>query len=671
MDSRNQVRSRVEWSATQNIANNTSTITVDVYTYFQYAVYANASADVIVDIGGQKSTVSRVIGSHPNGVNKRVARVTKTVKHNNDGTLRVRIKVTNPFRVTYAGQYLNNANHDFTITLNTIPRQSELVSVSDFTLPSSTGPTINIKSHVSSFRHNADLKVNGVFITNLRRVAAGTHTFNLTSAEQDKILNLMSNTTSTKFEVVLGTYSGDTFIGRTQTKTATVSVSSSVVPVINSVTQSEANSDLKDKGLSVYIQNQSRVRIQTKATGMHGARIKEIKVTALGRTHYGSDITTDVVNVGDPNQVSFGAQIEVTDTRGRKAYKTIVRDVSEYSVPTIDLGDGIYRQRWDSDLGKYVPDQIDGTLLHFDVTVTVPYLKGNNDDVMAMVILKADGDTHGVFVGDFYMNPSRYNFWIDEGKDLLHFTINVPYRRELSTLYSYQISVEITDKISTTRYIYTVPSGFAILDFHHSGKGIAVGKVSEKPNTFEVALNAEFSGSVNTKDSITISTGTQNPTDNTLLRFKRKDGSLHSAFMYNDNTQDLRLHFYDKNGQWKTYFNFTEDGTFLAGGQPLNKVIEGTLTSIGGHAVNEMKLTKEGNTVVFYGYVRGTFSPNIYTEVCTLPSGFRPPLSFTVAAATVGGRPAVVEVSTSGKVRVNHDTGAARTWVGFSVTWML
>lgn len=569
MDSRDQVRSRVEWSATQNIENNTSTITVDVYTYFQYAIYANVSADVIVDIGGQKSTVSRVIGSHPNGVNKRVARVTKTVKHNNDGTLRVRIKVTNPFRVTYAGQYLNNANHDFTITLNTIPRQSELTSVSNFTLPSSTGPTINIKSHVSSFRHNADLKVNGVFITNLRRVAAGTHTFNLTSAEQNKILNLMSNTTSTKFEVVLGTYSGDTFIGKTQTKTATVSVSGSVVPVINSVTQSEANNELKDKGLSVYIQNQSRVRIQTKATGMHGARIKEIKVTAPGKIYYGSDITTDVVNVSNPNQVPFSAQIEVTDTRNRKTVHNITRDVSRYSVPIIDINDGIYRESWDSDLGKYVPDQVDGTRLHFDVRVTVPYLKGNNDDVMASAVLRDDANDGWIQFGDFYMDPYRYDYSIDNENDILWFRISVPFPPEISTLYSYQIAVEITDKISTTRYIYTVPSGFAILDFHNSGKGIAVGKVSEKPNTFEVALNAEFSGSVNTKDSITISTGTQNPTDNTLLRFRRKDGTRHSAFMYNETDQALYLHLYSRTG-WKSYFTFKDDGTFLAGGKSVD-----------------------------------------------------------------------------------------------------
>ena len=85
LDSRGQVKSMIEWSATQSINNNSSTITVKVYSYFQYAIYASAAADVIVNIAGQSQTVSRVIGSHPNGVKKLVATVTKTVQHDSEG----------------------------------------------------------------------------------------------------------------------------------------------------------------------------------------------------------------------------------------------------------------------------------------------------------------------------------------------------------------------------------------------------------------------------------------------------------------------------------------------------------------------------------------------------------------------------------------------------------
>ena len=37
-------------------------------------------------------------------------------------------------------------------------------------------------------------------------------------------------------------------------------------------------------------------------------------------------------------------------------------------------------------------------------------------------------------------------------------------------------------------------TGFTLMDFHSSGKGMAIGKVSEKENAFEVGLTMYYKG---------------------------------------------------------------------------------------------------------------------------------------------------------------------------------
>lgn len=492
MDSRNQVRSIVEWSATQNIVDNTSTITVKVYTYFVGAIYSTAQADRVVDIAGQVSTIRSAIGNHPNGAKVLVATVTKTVAHNSIGELSTKIKVTNPFRVTYAGQYINQAYHEFTINLNKIDRESTLTVTALVTIPNSS-PSVNIVAQNSSFRHIADLRVNGVKIKTLNNIAAGAHSFALSTAQMDQVLSIMKNTTSMEYEVVISTWnkdpslSGAKRIGGYPRAKGTLTVSSTLVPVINAVTHEETNATLIDNGIDVYVNGMSRVRIKTNASGVRGSAIKSIEVSSGGKKYYGSDITTDTVMVENVAALPWGAVIKVTDTRNRTASMTVNHEVVEYNNPILTIVKPILRVRSDYSSGflEYVPDKINGNLIGGELLFTVSSLNERNRPWSLVVEIQQTGTNTWEEV------YSDENFSSDEMQLGGRLPNSPIFDVGVSPLFSYVLRCTIVDKIGSSQFVLNVPSGFTIMDFNATGLGMSIGKPSEM-DAFEVAMPAVF-----------------------------------------------------------------------------------------------------------------------------------------------------------------------------------
>ena len=66
---------------------------------------------------------------------------------------------------------------------------------------------------------------------------------------------------------------------------------------------------------------------------------------------------------------------------------------------------------------------------------------------------------------------------------------------DISVDYAYIIRLELTDYFQTVAYEVQLPTAFTIMDFRHTGRGMAIGKVSEK-DALEVAMDVEFSGGV-------------------------------------------------------------------------------------------------------------------------------------------------------------------------------
>ena len=214
-------RLQLEWSATQSVTNNTSTITARLYWMSlgsSYNVISSATKSGSVTINGASSSFSGAGLANLSGNQKKLIKTyTNTVTHNADGTKSVPISAYFDAKVTLSGVYYNRVSVSGTATLNTIPRKSTMTSSRDWTAGSNR--TITISRASSAFRHEAHIAVqnrSGSWI-GIKKVDFNTSqtsmSTNFTVAENKKIFEAIGGRASAPVLMNLRTYSGSTYLG--------------------------------------------------------------------------------------------------------------------------------------------------------------------------------------------------------------------------------------------------------------------------------------------------------------------------------------------------------------------------------------------------------------------------------------------------------------------------
>ena len=79
--------------------------------------------------------------------------------------------------------------------------------------------------------------------------------------------------------------------------------------------------------------------------------------------------------------------------------------------------------------------------------------------------------------------------WTDAGVTFASNTAFTYGRGQISTETSYDVQYTLEDAFSTISVQEIVSTAAVVMDFKSGGKGVAIGKVSERDNTFEVAEN--------------------------------------------------------------------------------------------------------------------------------------------------------------------------------------
>lgn len=221
-------RLRLEWSATQNISANTSTITVRLYWVSlgsSYTVNSSVSKTCSIGIGGTWSNkTSAGLAKLSGNQKKLIHSYSRTVSHNADGTLSVSLGGWFDAQVTLSGVYYNRIQVDTkTVTLNRIPRASSISSSASWTAGSNHKVTISRAS--SSFTHTVRWQVQdtgGTWRTIKTVNGVGTSVNSSFSVAQNRdIFNRLAQTASRPSRVEVETYSGSTKIGSTTRKTGT------------------------------------------------------------------------------------------------------------------------------------------------------------------------------------------------------------------------------------------------------------------------------------------------------------------------------------------------------------------------------------------------------------------------------------------------------------------
>lgn len=433
----------------QDIANNKTTIswTLKGAGGDSGAYYKTQNIKVTID-GKTVFSKPKSEGQVDLWVGTTVASGEYTFTHNNDGTRKFSAYAE-------AGIYVwaVNCTGSGNFTLDTIPRASTF-TVSNASVDMGTAVTFNITRAASSFTHTLTLTWGG----KTSNIATGVGTSQSWTPPLT-LANDLPSSTSSGCIITCITYSGSTEIGR-KTLSMSLKVPASVKPSISSVTISEATSGIASK-FGAYIQNKSKLKVVTAASGSYSSTIKTYSTEILGKAYSGSTITSAAIT----SSGSVSVAVTVTDSRGRTATTTKTVTVTAYSDPTITK---FTAQRCDQD-GTLNDD---GEYVKLTSAFNITSLSSKNDKSYTIAYkLKEDSDFTALTSGSVYSLDTTYISTVTFSGDN-----------------SYDFILTVTDYFKPVSHIDEISTAFTLTDYNADGTGIGFGKVSSKSRTFENAL---------------------------------------------------------------------------------------------------------------------------------------------------------------------------------------
>lgn len=456
---------KFSWSEnSQSIANNTTTIgwKMELIADSSGRIDSSTSKTWAITVNGTKYSGTNTVGI-ANNATKTLASGTTTITHNANGTKTFSYSFSQSFSgITFSGTSLGTKSGSGSGTLDTIPRASSLTA-SNGTL--GTAQTLTINRADSDFSHTITYECGSASGT----IATKTTS---TSVSFTPPISLASqNTTGTSVSIVftLTTYShtSGATIG-TATKTITCSIPESVKPTCSvSITDAmgyESTYGNPIKGLSKF-------KVVVTPTLAQGSPIASYSTTANGTKYTAASFTTDVLTSAGTSTVSA----TVKDKRGRTGSASASKTVLDYTEPVI-IKLTVKRCNADgsaNDQGEYVQAT-------FSTAVTA--LNSKNK---AEYLLKYKKSTQTNFTeielsslsGVYAVTDQTYIFPADSGS-------------------SYDVEFNVTDNFKTTKRTTSASTGFTLMHFKADGTGMAIGKVAEESNLFDVGLPARFNGHV-------------------------------------------------------------------------------------------------------------------------------------------------------------------------------
>lgn len=325
-----------EYSFTQNVSANTSTITAKVY--LNGNGYTTTSSYWSCVINGTTVTSNK---SASIGGKTLLGSKTWTVNHASDGTCKTTISFSYKNGLSSAGTYTTRSGSgSSSVTLTTIPRASSFTLNRTSATIGSDQITATISRSSSSFTHTVIYKFGSITADQVTKTTATSVSFTPAIGDCNQIPNATSGTGT----VIVDTYNGSTKIG-TASKSITLNVPSSVVPTIGSVTAT-GNNLLS----GIYVAGKSTVTAKiNSAAGAYGSTIKSYSISGAGISSSSSSATSGVLGAG-----SYTITGKVTDSRGRTASKSTSITVHSYYAPSLSID--LYRCNSDgtkNDSGTY------------------------------------------------------------------------------------------------------------------------------------------------------------------------------------------------------------------------------------------------------------------------------------------------------------------------------
>lgn len=442
----------LSWTlSSQSIDKNTSTIA--------WSITGSGSASGYVKSGGFKAVINGTTvysTSTDTRIELRngtvVATGSTTITHNADGTKSFSLSVEAGV-YTYAVSVSASGTH----TLDTIPRAST-VSATNANLGSAS--TITITRASSSFTHTLSYTFGSSTGTIVSKTTSTSYSWTPALTLSNQIPNAVSGTCT----ITCDTYSGTTKVG-SKTCTLTLTVPASVKPTISSLTATRVDGDVP-AAWAIYVQSKSKATLKINgAAGVYGSTISSYEISGGGFSSTASSFTTGFLTTS--GTITFTAK--VTDSRGRVSdAATVSISVVAYSNPTCSshLSQRATSSGTVNDDGTYVKG-----------TVTFSYSSCSSKNTITTAT---------------YYKKSSETSWTNASKTFTSGTAFTYGGGAISTESSYDVKYTITDAFTTVAILDLVSTAAVLMDFKAGGKGIAIGKVAEKDNVFEIANDWEL-----------------------------------------------------------------------------------------------------------------------------------------------------------------------------------
>lgn len=403
-------RIRVEWSSSQSVANNTSTIywtvksaggTGNLYSYVM-------AGPITVNIAG--TTVYSRADRFEMHVGATLGSGSFTLTHNQDGKQSFSAWAEAAI-YTYA---ISSTRYDYYIELPQIPRASS-ISVSGSTMGFPI--TIQISKAVSSFTHTLIWYFENKNGTIISQTSSSPVIWTPPLTLADQIPNSVSGTGT----LTCITYNGGTEIGRNSIN-FTLTVPSNVTPSIESFTPSIAST--KPSGCGLYVKNNSTVQWTVSASGIYGSTIRKCVISGPNLSKTFTESSTSYTATSSTLTIAGKKTytVIVTDSRGRTAKATRYITIMDYNPPVITSVNS-FRSNVDGTLngaGEYVTHKLTASFyrLYGKNTIKIEaFSKESSDSTYSNSIIIKNDSSNTVNYTYTYPNSSfkadtKYDFKI-------------------------------------------------------------------------------------------------------------------------------------------------------------------------------------------------------------------------------------------------------------------
>lgn len=296
-----------------NINNNTSPVYVSIYLYRpSSASYYGGTADISFTLNGETKSTS-AYPSYPTNIGvgegnaHLMASFSYTVGHNSDGSKSV------SFSLSWSANFSpTSASGSGSMTLATIPRASEISSMSNVYIGENT--TINVNRKSSSFTHTITYSFGSLSGTVVTKSASTGVSWTI----PESFYSQMTNTTQKNVTLYITTYSGNSQIGDRKSTTFTLRTRESVCKPDIDATIKDVNEDILalTGDETIFVGGYSIAEVDYEATAKKNASIVAVKVN------------TDTA-ISNPYEYNVGANdtsIKVTayDSRSYSSTKEFV-----------------------------------------------------------------------------------------------------------------------------------------------------------------------------------------------------------------------------------------------------------------------------------------------------------------------------------------------------------